>query len=107
MEGQRGGEGGITRGAGHGMNVGGSEWMSSHCREQLTRGTVIRNWITDRHDGSESIGACFIGTKARPQVTLWLIPVLDVIQLIGSSLPNLYQRARDRLPLRGGDAGTQ
>ena len=80
--------------------------MSSHCREQLTRGTVIWNWIAGRHDGSESIGTCHIGTKARPQVTLWLISVLDVIQLIGSSLPNLYQRVRDRLPLGVGDTTT-
>jgi hypothetical protein len=67
----------------------GPEGMSSHCREQLTRGTVIWNWITDRHDRSESIGPCNIRSEARPQVTLWLIPVLDVIQLIRRGLPNL------------------
>src|SRR6476646_2185464 len=106
VEEQMSDEGAITRRADHEMNVCGSEWMSSHCREQLARGTVIRNWITDRHDGSESIGTCRIGAKARPQVTLWLIPVLDVIQLIGSSLPNLYQCVRDRLPLGIGDAAT-
>src|SRR5258705_13214794 len=81
------------------MNVRGPERMSSHCREQLTCGTVIWNWITDRHDGSESIGTCHMGTKARPQVTLWLIRVLDIIQLIGSSLPDLYQYVRNGLPL--------
>ena len=37
-------------------------------------------------------------------MTLWLIPVLDVIQLIRSSLPNLYQRVRNGLPLGVGDA---
>src|SRR5260370_34866570 len=85
---------------------GGSEWMSPPPGGKWTRGTVTRNWIPDRHDGLESIGTCHIGTKARPQVTLWLISVLDVIELIGSSLPNLYQRVPDRLPLGVGDAAT-
>ena len=56
-------EGAIARRADHEMNVRGSEGMSSHCREQLTRGTVIRNWIADRHDGSESIGACHASVR--------------------------------------------
>src|SRR6266404_7956040 len=92
-------EGAIARRADHEMNVRGSKGMSSHCREQLTRGTVIWYWITDRHDRSESIATCHIGPEARPQVTLWLICVLNVIQLIWSSLPNLYQCVRNGLPL--------
>ena len=92
-------EGAIARRADHEMNVRGSIGMPSHCREQLTRGTVVWNWITDRHDRLESIGTCDIGPEARPQVTLWLIRILNVIQLIGSGLPNLYQCVRNGLPL--------
>src|SRR5882724_8986400 len=99
-------EGAIARRADHEMNVRGPERMPSHGREQLTCGTVIWNWITDRHDGSESIGTCRTGTKARPQVTRWLIPVLDVVQLIGSSLPNLYQCVRNGLPFGVSDTTT-
>jgi len=92
-------EGAVARRADHEMDVRGPGGMSSHCREQLTRGTIIWNWITDGHDRSESIGTCRIGSEARPQVTLWLVPVLNVLQLIGSSLPNLYQCLRNGLPL--------
>jgi hypothetical protein len=106
FEEQMSNEGAIARRADHEMNVRGSERMTSHCREQLTCGTVIWNRITDRYDGSESKGTCHIGTKARPQVTLWLIRVLDVIQLIGSSLPNLYQCVRNGLPLGVSDTTT-
>ena len=90
-------DGAIARRADHEMNVRRPERMSSHRRQQLTGGTVIWDWITDRHDGSEPIGAYRICEKARSQMTLRLIAVLDVVQLVGSRLPDLYQRAGDRL----------
>src|SRR5438132_7826176 len=74
------------------MNMRGPEGMASHGRQQLTRRTVIRNWIADWQDGSESIGPRGVGPKAGPQMSLRLIFVLDVIQLVGSRLPNLNQR---------------
>src|ERR1700730_989357 len=88
------------------MDVCGSERVSSHCREQLTGRAVIWNWIADRDDRSESIATRRIGPKACSQVTLWLILVLNVIQLIGCSLPNLYQRAGNGLPLGVRDTPT-
>src|SRR5258708_39571684 len=95
---QVGDEGTKVRRADHEMNVRGTERMPSHSRQQSARGTVVRNWIADRHDGPESIGTCPVGAKARPQMTLWLIPVLDIIELIGSRLPNLDQRPAMGLP---------
>src|SRR6266404_1772036 len=95
-----GDEGTITGRTDHEMNVCRPERMSPHRRQQLAGGTVIGNWIADRHDSPESIATCRIGAETGPQVTLRLIAVLDVIQLIGSRLPNLYQSAGDRLPLR-------
>src|SRR6266436_788873 len=67
LEEQMGDEGAIARRADHEMNMRGSEGMASHCRQQLTRRTVIRNWIADRQDGLESVGSCGIGPKASPQ----------------------------------------
>ena len=96
-------EGAKARRADHEVNMRGPERMTPHCLEQLTRGTIIRNRIADRHDGSEPIGPCPVGAKARPQVPLRLIPVLDVVQLIGSRLPNLDQRPCNWLALGVGE----
>src|SRR5882672_7814430 len=83
----------------HEMDVRGAKGMPSHSRQQLARGTVIRDRIADGQDGLESVETCRIGSKARPQVPLGLVLVLDVIQLIGRGLPDFDQRIRNRLPL--------
>src|SRR5258705_11935296 len=62
-------EGAIARRADHEMNVRRPERMSSHRRQQLTGGTVIWDWITGRHDGSEPTGAHRPRGKASSQTT--------------------------------------
>src|SRR5712664_610047 len=59
-------KGAVSRRADHEVNMCRPERMAPHRREQLAGGTIIRNRIAHRHDGSESVGASGVAAKAGP-----------------------------------------
>ena len=91
-------KGAISWRADHEVNMCRPERVAPHCREQLSGRTIVRNRIAHWHDGSESEGASGVAAKAAPQMTAWLILVLNIVELIGRGLPDLDKRSRSTVP---------